>query len=366
MSSVLLVEPWFAGSHQRWAEGYRRVSAHDVSIVSLSEGPWRWRLRAGAVPLAADIGRFVSENGSPDVLLVSGLVDVAQLLGLARNHLDHSTPVVVFQHESQIVYPTQHGSVDQEAVLRNWMSWCAADVVLFNSAFHRQAVIDALPVFLYQLPEADQLFELDAVLNRFEVMPVGVDVPALAARSLGKPPVVVWPHRWENDKDPAAFLSALRRLRRNGGEVRLVLAGVEPVVVSSVRQSIIDEFGDWLLAVGPFSRQRYLELLGRSDLVISCANHEFFGIAVVEAIGAGCVPVLPKGLAYPEIVPEPWHDDVLYERGSFGSAFQSAVENIDALTARTDGLAETMSRFSWAAVAPRLDERLAGLIAEPR
>lgn len=369
MAHVLLVEPWFSGSHRRWAKGYQRSSSHKVSIVSLSEGPWRWRLRAGALPLSADIGRHVSEHGQPDLLLVSGLVDVSQLLGLCRRDLG-SIPVVVFQHESQIVYPTESGNVDAEAVLRNWLSWCAADLVLFNSAFHRQAVIDTLGVFLYQRPEADQLFALEEVLARFEVMPVGVDLPpafthnhADAASPSSGGPIVLWPHRWENDKDPAGFLSALRRLRRNNRPVRLVLAGRESVVPSDVRAMILDEFDDWIVAAGPFDRDRYQELLAESDIVVSCAEHEFFGVATVEAIAAGCVPVLPDDLAYPEIVPRPWHDSVLYERGSFGTQLEAVVADLDRARSGVAGLADAMQPFSWVEVGPRLDRRLTECLA---
>lgn len=39
-----------------------------------------------------------------------------------------------------------------------------------------------------------------------------------------------------------------------------------------------------------------------SDLIISTANHEFFGISILEAIAAGAYPVLPKMLAYPEVL----------------------------------------------------------------
>lgn len=362
MARILLVEPWFSGSHRRWANGYQRASTHEVAIVSLSEGPWRWRLRAGALPLSADIGRYVSEHGQPDLLLVSGLVDVSQLLGLCRRDLG-SIPVVVFQHESQIVYPTVSGNVDAEAVLRNWLSWCSADVVLFNSAFHRQAVLDTLPVFLYQRPEADQLFALEEVLARFEVMPVGVNLPeAQTPGSLRSEaptsPVVLWPHRWENDKDPTAFLAALRRLRRAGLPVRLVLAGREPAVASEVRATIVDEFSDWILATGPFDRARYDELLSQSDIVVSCANHEFFGVATVEALAAGCVPVLPNNLAYPEIVPERWHDTALYEHGTFGSSLEAVVADITSAQTSAVGLAQTMNRFSWSVIAPLLDSRL--------
>ena len=60
-------------------------------------------------------------------------------------------------------------------------------------------------------------------------------------------------------------------------------------------------------------RAGYLQALAGCDWVTSTARHEFFGIAVTEAMLAGCLPWLPNRLSYPELVPEeyrglnPWN-----------------------------------------------------------
>ena len=46
------------------------------------------------------------------------------------------------------------------------------------------------------------------------------------------------------------------------------------------------------------SREDYIALLGSAHVVLSTAIHEFQGIAVLEAIAAGCLPVVPDALAY--------------------------------------------------------------------
>ena len=32
---ILLLEPYFTGSHKSWAEGYQSSSAHEIQIISL-------------------------------------------------------------------------------------------------------------------------------------------------------------------------------------------------------------------------------------------------------------------------------------------------------------------------------------------
>ena len=52
------------------------------------------------------------------------------------------------------------------------------------------------------------------------------------------------------------------------------------------------------------SKEEYWSWLHKADWVLSTATHEFFGIAVVEALLAGCLPWLPQRLSYTELLPE--------------------------------------------------------------
>ncbi len=416
---ILLVEPWQTGSHLAWAEGYRASSGHEVDIVGLPGELWRWRLRGGALPLAEKITTWIDVHGQPDLLLVSGLVDVAELLGLARRNLSPDVGVVIYQHESQLVYPVAEGNYDNGAALRNWMSWCVADLVLFNSYHHMRSVTEALPGFIRSLPDRTHEPMLESVIGRFEVFPVGVDLgripereplPPLSAHpsslrfldengdaatadgstanestangstvdrpdadgadvSAGSPrrPVILWPHRWERDKDPAAFLAALRKVREAGLDFGLVLAGQDPpsgsTVAAEERAAAETEFAEHIVASGDFDRAEYLEQMAQCDLVVSCAKHEFFGVAVVEAVASGCIPLLPNALSYPELIRPPWHPAVLYEPGTFGTRLVDAVKRVDQLRDDTVGLAQSMRRFDWSTMAKVYDDRIAAVSA---
>jgi len=48
----------------------------------------------------------------------------------------------------------------------------------------------------------------------------------------------------------------------------------------------------------------YQLLLQRSHVVLTTALHEFQGLAVLEAVASGCVPLAPDRLAYREYIPD--------------------------------------------------------------
>ena len=65
------------------------------------------------------------------------------------------------------------------------------------------------------------------------------------------------------------------------------------------------------------SKESYHNLLEQADIVVSTAVHEFQGLALLEGIAKGCMPIAPNRLAYPEYVPQHQlyesHNDILTE-----------------------------------------------------
>ena len=352
---MLLVEPFLTGSHQAWAEGIVAHSRHDVRLVAHDGAFWKWRMQGGALTLA----EAVRQAGRPDVLLVSDMVNVPALLGLARDVLA-GVPVAVYFHENQLTYPLPVDATSDHAyAMINWLSMAAADRVVFNSEYHRRSVLDALPRLLRRFPDYRHTGMFNAVAARTSVLPVGVDVGRLRGarrddhQAGASPPLVLWNHRWEYDKDPGAFFAALGDLARGGVDFRLAVAGQQYQTVPGEFAAARDLFADQLVQFGTLDRAGYEALLGQADVVVSTARHDFFGLAVLEAAAAGACPVLPNRLSYPELLPA----ECLYDDHA-GLVDMLADVVLDAslrasLAARA---AAAAAEYDWPVVAPRYDE----------
>jgi glycosyltransferase involved in cell wall biosynthesis len=318
----LFVEPFYGGSHRAFLDGLVRSCGHEVELLTLPEGEWRRRMRRGAQELAPLARRLPGEF---DFLVVSDMLDLPAFLALTRPMFER-TPVLAYFHENQMTYPRLRGTKFNSWFGQiNFMTALAADAVAFNSAFHREDFLVALRALLAQpnnwLTEAG----VDEVEQKSFVLPVGVDlgwIEDLAPRPQQRletevrssPRTILWNHRWEFDKAPELFARALRALRRRGVPFKLIVAGEPGDNPSAAITSLPEEFGECIEHFGyAASKEEYGRLLWRSDIVVSTTRHEFFGVGMVEAMAAGCVPCAPRRYNYPALVPPDLHGDLLWE-----------------------------------------------------
>jgi glycosyltransferase involved in cell wall biosynthesis len=117
----------------------------------------------------------------------------------------------------------------------------------------------------------------------------------------GKRHLILWNHRWEFDKRPDLFAAAVTRLLDLGMDFDVALLG-EVRSQDQVFAPLRDRLGPRCLAYGHLpDRAQYEAFLSRADIVVSCAEQEYFGISVAEAVHAGCYPVLPRAQVYPSL-----------------------------------------------------------------
>jgi glycosyltransferase involved in cell wall biosynthesis len=234
--------------------------------------------------------------------------------------------------------------------------------VFFNSEYHMEAFLEELPRLLKHFPDYNELWLVDALRARSQVLPLGLELRKLEGHrpdsSTRGQPLILWNHRWEYDKDPEAFFRAVYRLADDGLDFGLILLGESfrnwPEEFLEARQRLADRIVHFGYAEDAAT---YARLLWQADIVVSTALHEFFGAAVVEACYCGCLPILPHRLAYPELIPEQYHDVCLYQ------GFDELVARLrraisDREESREFSLSQDMERFDWREMAVHYDDGL--------
>ncbi len=325
---------------------------------------WKWRMHGGPVTLADETHRRIDGGLSPDVILATDMVDVPSYLGLVRNPAV-SVPVVLFCHENQLSYPVSPRSQEDLTFgAMNWKSMLAADRVLFNSQFHFDEVFAMLPGFLKNFPDYRHLDKIESVRNRSGVLPAGVDIARLPPARRFDPPLILWAQRWEHDKNPTEMIETIDRLIDSGKRFRIALAGEnfrnEPAEFLAAR----NRWGDRLVQFGWADQPTYDQLVADADIVISTALHEFFGIAVVEAIAAGAWPILPNRLSYPELLDPAHSTEHLYnDADELLAMLEHTIANIEARRAASGRRRIYYQRYDWSQVAPQYDQAFEDLAA---
>ena len=305
MLRVLALEPYYGGSHRSFLDGWSARSRHRWEIVSLPPRHWKWRMRQAAVTMASTCAEMVAKGARFDVLWCSDMLGLAEFVGVVEPLSPEiaALPRLVYFHESQFSYPSRNASDrDHHFAFTNFTSALAANAVWFNSAFHYHDFFAHCQTLLERMPDYQPLAELQQVKSRATVQSPGVSVDQQYEPSSG-PLHIVWASRWEHDKNPDLFFAALRQLKKQGLAFRVSILGEQFRESPGVFDAARLEFADQLVAWGfQESREEFESALAAADVFVSTADHEFFGIAAVEAMLIGVRPLLPQRLAYPSVL----------------------------------------------------------------
>ncbi|KAK5612153.1 Glycosyltransferase-like domain-containing protein 1 [Crenichthys baileyi] len=355
---VLLVEAFYGGSHKQLID-LLKENTDGCSLFTLPAKKWHWRARTAALYFSQTIPACSSYR----VLFSSSVLNLCELVAL-RPDLAQLKKVLYF-HENQLVYPVRK---DQERDFQygynQVLSCLVSDVVVFNSRFNMESFLSSILSFMKKIPDhrpknLDRLIRPKCVVLSYPVQfpdvssllpehklrhlcrsaetlqsdhrifkaqtsqpqtsrceedpvqsssePRSVLTPVQHSESVDQvnPLHIVWPHRWEHDKNPEMFFNTLIKLKEKQLDFKLSVLGETftdvPEIFSSSQHLLQSHILNWGFLS---SKDQYLKVLCDADVVVSTSKHEFFGVAMLEAVHCGCFPLCPKALVYPEIFPD--------------------------------------------------------------
>ncbi|XP_074948900.1 tRNA-queuosine alpha-mannosyltransferase isoform X5 [Phalacrocorax aristotelis] len=347
--SVLLIEAFYGGSHKQLMDLLQEELQEDCVLCTLPAKKWHWKARTAALYFM----QTVPTSTNYRILFASSVLNLAELAAL-RPDLGKLKKVLYF-HENQLAYPVQKCQErDFQYGYNQILSWFMPEHKLARLEKVTGVKRNGDAYQLEGLPGQQESRALGGLMKnsnahresglceaqpglcttQHEGLPSPLTAPArpnkseasegtnpcqeedkqhltfnlsniLSGRDYQQRPLhVAWPHRWEHDKDPETFFKVLLKLKEKELPFHVSVLGEAFTEIPDIFSEAKKALGSSVLHWGYLpSKDDYFQALCMADVVISTAKHEFFGVAMVEAVHCGCYPLCPKALVYPEIFP---------------------------------------------------------------
>ncbi|MBI89095.1 MAG: glycosyl transferase family 1 [Candidatus Marinimicrobia bacterium] len=356
---ILLIEPYYSGSHKQWVDGYSKHSLHDIKVIKMKGQFWKWRMHGGAITVA---NTFNKMDYKPDLILTSSMLDLTTFLSLTRKK-SNGIKTAIYFHENQLTYPWS--PLDRDLLKKrnshygfiNFSSALAADKIFFNSKFHMNSFLKALNPFLKQFPDNNEIESIESIKDKSELLYLGLDLKQLKQPKFEKQslPLLLWNHRWEYDKNPELFFKIIGKIKNHGHRFNLAVIGEnfsqKPEIFEKAKKTFNNEIVQWGFLD---SLDDYAKWLWKADILPVTSNQEFFGASVIEAIYCNTWPILPNRLTYPELISEDFHNNILYNNDiELFNKLIWAMQNKKNI--KKSKLFDLVSRFDWAEMSQLYD-----------
>ena len=151
-----------------------------------------------------------------------------------------------------------------------WFHACTANY--YATEFHRTMFLNNLEIDSIEF--GDKIlaeFGSKAIVSGQPHDPIIAQCEQYASQT--KKEMVIWPHRYNDDKQPKIIEDLKKRL--------------DPEVVITQKLNL--------------NKSEFYEILGEASVVFSCSLHENLGISQMEGTLAGAIPVVPDRCSYSEM-----------------------------------------------------------------
>jgi len=351
---VLLIEPYYGGSHKQFLQGIIKYIDADFLLLHLPARKWKMRMQLSAPWFVNKIKAIPERERWFDTVLMSTFIDVAVFRTLV-SQIPGWNPDIQFCtyfHENQFSYPGLLAKTTMHQFTAiNFTTALASDRLAFNSIYNRNSFLQQCGVYLSKAADMKFSNELDHIKNKSIVLYPGLDFESLDSlpteKNKAETPLIIWNHRWEHDKNPEALFQVLFKLDQERVPFRLALLGQgfrnRPAIFKEAEKRlapVIDHFGF------VEDKTTYFKILKSGSFILSTSIHEFFGISMLEGVRAGCLPLVPDRLSYQELF------DKRFRYGD-GELYDALKKNLThRCTLQPTECVEMTERYSWPVLAP--------------
>jgi glycosyltransferase involved in cell wall biosynthesis len=371
--NILLIEPFFTGSHKSWGEGLKKYTKHNMKILSLKGRYWKWRMHGGAITLAK---MFNESDFNPDLIIVTDMLDLTTFKSLTMKK-SSNIPFILYFHENQLTYPWSPDDPDIKMKrdlhygFINYTSALAADKICFNSEFHLKEFYAALKKLLKAFPDHNELESLKFLKSKSRILHLGLDLSKFdkfRGDENKTAPVILWNHRWEYDKNPSDFFNALYNIQEKGLNFRVVILGESYKKIPKEFLEAKEKLKDKIIQFGYCKNfEEYSIWLHKSDLLPVTSNQDFFGISAVEAIYCNCHPILPDRLAFGEHIPSDNKENFFYtDLADLSNKIENYIGNFEYIKNTPLDYSSFVDRYSWEQMIEFYDEEFESVVESSR
>jgi glycosyltransferase involved in cell wall biosynthesis len=334
--NILLIEPFYTGSHKNFCDQLKKYSKHNIKILSMKGQFWKWRMHGGSIYLANE---FNTMDFCPNLILASDMIDLSTFISLCKEKIvNNNIKTALYFHENQLTYPWSKN--DRDVKLKrdvhygfiNYTSCMCADFIYYNSNYNMSSYLKALKDMLRNFPDYNMLDTVDVIKNKSKVLDLGLDLKKfdidkdLESNLNIKDdiPLIVWNHRWEYDKNFKDFLEAFKIMKKRNIKFKLAILGESYSKIPKEFLEAKELFKEEIVA---FSKAKsfndYRNWLYKADLALVTSNQEFFGISFMESIYCNTYPLLPNRLTYPDLL------DINKNKEIFYSDFNELINKLE-------------------------------------
>jgi glycosyltransferase involved in cell wall biosynthesis len=212
------------------------------------------------------------------------------------------------------------------------------------------------------MPDFRNESTINKIFNKSSVLSIGCELLKFKLEDRKKenqPPVIVWNHRWEYDKNPELFFKTLYKIKHKNIDFKLVVLGESFNEYPNIFNEAKVELKNNLLHFGFCqSFKEYKNWLSKSDILPVTSIQDFFGVSIVEGIYAKTLPVLPNRLSYPELINIDNNKRIFYNtEKEFMELLIYNIIHYKDLRKYTNKYKDLISRFDWSSMKNVYDDK---------